>query len=136
MKQGNTFHPDLGCPGPSEVALTDSITLLVYDSQWWLHPHKKPGKDEGCASGTDDEFLAAMAAALERNKGKQVIVAAHHPLHSYGAHGGHYHPKFHLFPMLMFSKALWIPLPVLGSVAVWYHNSAISRTSRIPATVT
>lgn len=122
LDQGNTFHPDQGCPGPNEIALTDSITLLIYDSQWWLHPHTKPGKDEGCASGTDQEFLAAMAAALERNRGKQVIVAAHHPLHSYGAHGGHYHPKFHLFPMLMFSKKLWIPLPVLGTAAVWYRK--------------
>ena len=46
----------------------------------------------------------------------------HEPQHSYGAHGGHYHPLFHLFPMLMFKHNLWIPLPVLGSVAVWYRK--------------
>jgi hypothetical protein len=122
LNQGNTYLPDDGCPGPFELPLNERITLLAYDSQWWLHAHEKPGKAEGCATDTDAEFIAAFKAALERNKDKQIIVAAHHPFHSYGAHGGHYHPKFHLFPLLMFKKNLWIPMPVLGSVAVWYRK--------------
>lgn len=122
LHQGNTYLPDSGCPGPAEVALTDHITLLVFDSQWWLHAHQKPGKKEGCSADSDADFLADFKAALDRNQDKQIIVAAHHPFHSYGAHGGHYHPKFHLFPLLMFKKNLWIPLPILGSVAVWYRK--------------
>ncbi len=121
LQRGNTYLPDDGCPGPYELALTDSITLLVYDSQWWLHPHQKPGKAEGCAE-TDADFLADFQAALARQQGKQIVVAAHHPQHSYGAHGGHYHPLFHLFPMLMFKHNAWVPLPVLGSIAVWYRK--------------
>lgn len=121
LGRGNTYLPDKGCPGPFEVALTDSITLLVYDSQWWLHKHQKPGKAEGCAQ-TDADFLADFQAALTRNRGKQVLVAAHHPQYSYGAHGGYYHPLYHLFPLLMFKHNLWVPLPVLGSVAVWYRK--------------
>jgi hypothetical protein len=124
LQRGNTYLPDGGCPGPFELALGPDIVLLAYDSQWWLHKHHKPGKAEGCESGTDAEFIAAFKAALERNKGKQIIVAAHHPFYSYGAHGGHYHPKFHLFPLLMANHALWIPLPVLGSLAVWYRQLA------------
>lgn len=122
LQRGNAYLPDNGCPGPSELALGDSAVLLVLDTQWWLHKHDKPGKAQGCAAETDADFLADVQAALTRNQGKQIIVAAHHPLYSYGAHGGYYHPLYHLFPLLMFSHKAWVPLPVLGSVAVWYRK--------------
>lgn len=121
LQRGNVFLPDNGCPGPLELALTDSIVLLAYDSQWWLHKHQKPGQAQGCAQ-TDADFLADFQAALERNKGKQILIASHHPFHSYGAHGGYYHPLYHIFPLLMFKHHLWVPLPVLGSAVVWYRK--------------
>ena len=116
------YLPNNGCPGPDEIVLTDNAVLLVFDSQWWLHKHEKPGKAQGCDATTDEEFLANVKAALQRNEGKEIIVAAHHPLHSYGPHGGHFHPSNHLFPMRMFKHNLWIPLPVLGTVAVVYRK--------------
>ncbi len=123
LKRGkDAYLPDDGCPGPREIQLGNQQVLLVYDSQWWLHKHEKPGKANGCNASTDEEFLNNFKAALDRNAGKQIIVAGHHPLHSYGPHGGHFHPSNHLFPMRMFKHNLWIPLPVLGTVAVIYRK--------------
>jgi predicted phosphodiesterase len=122
LQRGNAFLPDNGCPGPYELELAPNIVLLAFDSQWWLHKHKKPGKADGCEAGTDEEFIADFKAALERNKDKKILVAAHHPLHSYGAHGGFYPPLYHLFPLLMASHKAYIPLPILGSIGVWYRK--------------
>lgn len=116
------FLPDNGCPGPIELHLTTDKVLLIFDSQWWLHKHEKPGKNEGCAAGNDEEFIENFEQALSRNQGKQIIVAGHHPLHSFGPHGGHYHPIAHLFPLTMFKHNLYVPLPVLGTIAVVYRK--------------
>jgi len=32
----NVFVPGDGCPGPEEIELTNNITLITFDSQWWL----------------------------------------------------------------------------------------------------
>lgn len=51
LNQGNTFLPNSGYPGPASISLYTSnedsvmvfnIQLIVLDTQWWLHPHKKP----------------------------------------------------------------------------------------------
>jgi hypothetical protein len=116
------YLPDHGCPGPAELELAPNLVLIILDSQWWLHKHEKPGRADGCSAGTDETLLEAYRDALARNKGKNIVVMEHHPLHSYGAHGGHYHPSSHLFPLRMFESKAWIPLPVLGSLAVLYRK--------------
>ena len=37
------MFPRDGCPGPEEVKINDDITLIMMDSQWWLHEKDKPG---------------------------------------------------------------------------------------------
>jgi hypothetical protein len=45
-----------------------------------------------------------------------VVVVAHHPLASGGAHGGHFGWRDHVFPLRNIKSWLWIPLPLIGSV--------------------
>lgn len=120
---GNTFLPDLGCPGPALVHPAKGITLVLLDSQWWMHQHAKPGKADGCTVGSKEEFLTALRDSLAAHSKEQLVVAAHHPVWTYGTHGGHFGPKYHLFPLLMFKKNLYVPLPVLGSLAVWFRKA-------------
>lgn len=110
----NIVLPDSGCPGPSELKIGDDIVILIIDTQWWLHAYEKPE----CGVRSDSAFLAGVRTAFERNKGKQIVVAAHHPMESYGPHGGKYPWRSHLFPMLEFKRNAWIPLPVFGSIYV------------------
>ncbi|HEY0041226.1 MAG TPA: BamA/TamA family outer membrane protein, partial [Flavisolibacter sp.] len=45
-----------------------------------------------------------------------MLVVTHHPMYSFGVHGGDYTWKEHLFPLTAVNPKLWIPLPVLGSI--------------------
>ncbi|HEY5689897.1 MAG TPA: BamA/TamA family outer membrane protein [Cyclobacteriaceae bacterium] len=115
--------PQDGCPGPVEVSLTEELTLVFMDTQWWLHPWEKPeGENSECDLKTKNDILAELEDILQRNLGKQVIIAAHHPIYTYGEHGGVFKAKDHLFPLTKLSKPLYLPLPVVGSIYPLYRK--------------
>ena len=115
--QKNVFHPEAGFAGPVEVKLlakTDSnpgITAIVYDSQWWIHPHEKKLSD-GIETVKEEKerLLKDIEALVEKNKDTHVFIFAHHPLMSAGPHGGQFPWITHLAP------------PVFGSGYVWYRK--------------
>lgn len=120
LQRGNTFLPDSGYPGPASVSLNKSIEdsamnfniqLIVLDTQWWLHPHKKPFS-AGIKSKKQqkEKILADVKEIVRHHKDDEVIIAAHHPLLSYGRHGGNFPVQTHFLP------------PVLGSMYVAYRN--------------
>ncbi len=115
--------PQDGCPGPIEVSLTDQLTLVFMDTQWWLHQWEKPqGESSECDLKTQADVMAELEDILQRNQGKQVIVASHHPMYTYGEHGGVFTAKDHFFPLTKLNKALYLPLPVLGSIYPFYRK--------------
>lgn len=117
------FLPEGGCPGPVEVELGKDVVLLIIDTQWFLHPWEKPeGENSACENKSIEEVIASIEDALKRNKGKQVIVAAHHPIFTYGEHGGYYTLKDHIFPLTSLNKDLYVPLPVVGSIYPVYRK--------------
>ena len=109
--------PDDGCPGPEVVDAGDRLRLVVLDTQWWLHAHGRhedPGSP--CAADSEDEVVAAFSGALAGAGGRDVVVLTHHPLVSSGPHGGKFGVKQHLFPLTELGRALWVPLPLVGSI--------------------
>jgi hypothetical protein len=120
LNRGNTFLPDNGTPGPAQVTLTQmkdetgdisDLNLIVLDTQWWLHSHEKqlPGVAE-----TEDVAKENARNELDRlmseNKGNEVIISSHHPMETYGRHGGKFPSKTHFLP------------PVGGSLYVAYRK--------------
>ena len=104
------FLPSGGSPGPVALELPKTnpvIRIIVLDTQWWLHPHEKPQQSPETVI---EELIALLDTELP------VIVVGHHPLQSYGPHGGYFDWKAHLFPARLMKKWLWIPTPILGSV--------------------
>lgn len=110
------FFPEGGCGGPVEISVSPEVTLMIFDSQWWIHPFNKPGIESDCPFKTKTEILAQMEDILQRNSKKLVILACHHPFKSYGPHGGNYNLKQHIFPLTEMFPKLYIPLPVIGSI--------------------
>ena len=110
------FWPEDGCPGPVEVPLNKDVVLIIMDSQWWLHPYDKPGIESDCPYKTKEEVLAQLEDLLSRNSQKLVLFACHHPMKSYGIHGGYFTWKQHIFPFTDMKPNLYIPLPVIGSI--------------------
>ena len=91
---GAQFDPKDGCPGPVTLELlppskrlAGGVTVIVLDLYWWLLPESMRPVCDGIA-GTDD-FIAKLRAELEAHRGRNVIVAAHHPIRSAGPHGGY-----------------------------------------------
>ncbi|GAB3901385.1 metallophosphoesterase [Larkinella knui] len=118
----DVFFPKDGCPGPVEVPLTDEITLVLIDTQWWLHPWDKPGEESDCEAKDLPSFLLLLDDVLARNQTKKVVLAGHHPMYSHGEHGGYFTLKDHLFPLTDLNPSLYIPLPVLGSIYPFYRS--------------
>ena len=110
------FYPEDGCPGPVEVNLGNDVTVIIFDSQWWLHPFEKPGIESDCQCKTNDEVITQIEDIISRNSKKLVLLACHHPFKSNSVHGGYFPLKKHIFPFTDINKNLYIPLPVIGSI--------------------
>ncbi len=122
MDSMNVFFPDNGCPGPVEIAMTNDLILVLLDTQWLLHPWEKPEADEDCAINSVADILIQIEDILRRNADKKIVVAAHHPLYSYGIHGGVTNFNEHLFPLRSLNKSLYVPLPIIGSIYPLYRK--------------
>lgn len=107
--------PRDGCPGPEVAKISEDVTLVMIDSQWWLQENDKPGVESDCPYKTKEEVLTQLDEILSDNAGKLVLFATHHPFRSYGPHGGFFTLKQHIFPLTDAKPNLYIPLPIIGS---------------------
>jgi len=114
--------PRNGCPGPVQVLLNDKTLLVILDTQWFLHRWIKPGDTDLCHPGTTDAVLSMVEDIFRNNPGKRIIVAGHHPLITYGEHGGIFSWKAHIFPLTELADYLYIPLPLIGSIYPLYRK--------------
>jgi hypothetical protein len=117
-----TLLPRNGCPGPVQIPLGNNALLVIIDTQWFLHQWDKPRDADLCGATSTTEVLMQVEDIFRVNPGKRIIVAGHHPLLTYGEHGGVFTWKAHLFPLEELTKYLYIPLPVLGSVYPLYSK--------------
>ncbi len=114
------FLPTAGHPGPVAVDLPQSsplVRLIVLDTQWWLHKGKKLDIEPGIVIQRLEEML---------NTDLPLLVLGHHPLETYGAHGGFREWQAHLFALRDLKNWLWIPTPIIGSLyhfARWAYKS-------------
>ncbi|MEO0341332.1 MAG: hypothetical protein AAF242_19245, partial [Bacteroidota bacterium] len=123
LDKGNTFLPDGGCPGPVEIRLSERLTWVIIDTQWWLHEEDKSrGDQDDCDVYDEAEFIQQVEDVLKKNRNNQVIISGHHPLFSNGNHGGYYPLDDHIFPLKKLNKNLYIPLPVVGSIYPLYRS--------------
>ncbi len=123
LDREDAFLPKNGCPGPEVVKLTPGIVMIVFDSQWWVHKHKRSsGNKDGCECRSEDELIELMTDLLKKYRNQNVIVATHHPLISNGEHGGHYTIQDHIFPLTKVVDWLYLPLPGLGSIYPFYRK--------------
>lgn len=125
---GVKMIPSSGCPGPEVLDIGDRIRLVILDTQWWLHDAPKPlHPTSDCGADSKEEVLDSLSRALRGAGDRVVVVAAHHPLDSYGRHAGFFDWKDHLFPLRELKSWMWIPLPVIGSLYPLARNLGITN---------
>ncbi|WP_346237624.1 BamA/TamA family outer membrane protein [Niabella insulamsoli] len=108
--------PADGCPGPEAVELAHGLVAIMYDSEWWLFPFDKTNESADCDCKTEAAMIARLKDLLHQYRGQTVLLISHHPLASYGTHGGRFSLKDHIFPLTVVNKNLYMPLPVVGSL--------------------
>lgn len=119
----NVFLPSNGCPGPVEINISEYLTIAALDTQWWMQRGLRPiGKQYGCRVETEEQFFEELTRILEENKNKFLLVLGHHPVYSYAIHGGRFKLKHHIFPLTIYDKDAWIPLPIIGSLLPLYRK--------------
>ncbi|HTH57756.1 MAG TPA: metallophosphoesterase [Cyclobacteriaceae bacterium] len=117
------YLPKEGCPGPSEVQLSGDVVLIIIDSQWFLQQaYDSTGNRNSCSCKRLEDVLIAVQELMKKNAGKRIILAAHHPIYSYGEHGGVFSWRAHVFPLTDINPRLYLPLPIVGSLYPLYRK--------------
>lgn len=76
-----SLAPPAGRGGPAVWDWGPHLRLLLLDTAWWLLSAEEPEKAL---------FLADVEEAMRTAGGREVLLAAHHPFRTVGAHGGTY----------------------------------------------
>lgn len=117
-----TMLPRNGCPGPAVLPVSDNTLLMILDTQWFLHRWDKPRDFELCKAVSTANVLTEVENIFKNNPGKRIVIAGHHPLITYGEHGGVFSWKTHIFPLRILHHYLYLPLPGLGTLYALYRK--------------
>lgn len=120
------FKPDYQCPGPDYIDFGNDLRIIFLDSQWWFNQNFIRTESSGCPDADEHEITDQLSKLIGDDEERFVIVASHHPLKTYGEHGGNFGFIDHIFPLLRIHTYLYIPLPVIGSVYPLLRNNGIN----------
>ncbi|MDB5120453.1 MAG: hypothetical protein JWN56_1671 [Sphingobacteriales bacterium] len=128
LNSGDVFIPSNGCGGPVELNLNGDLVVIILDSEWWLSKFDKPvAPDNDCTVSSRLEIIQQVQDIVTRNKGKNIVLAMHHPLFSNGRHGGYFTLKDYIFPLTLVRDNYYIPLPIIGSIYPLLRQYGVSR---------
>ena len=106
----DAYQPQDGC-SIETIEVNDGLTIIVVDTEWYVtNWNKRPDINDKCDIKSRDQFLLELEDKIKDNREKTTIIAMHHPMFSYGPHGGQYSFKKSLYP-----KGGIGPLPILGT---------------------
>lgn len=106
----DVFFPENGCP-IQKIEISNDVVVIAIDSEWYLtNWDKHPTINDDCEIKDREKFFQEIEGLIKKNEDKTTIIAIHHPMFSYGVHGGQTSFKKNFFPS--HSK---IPLPFLGT---------------------
>lgn len=120
--QDNYFLPDSACGSIHVEDLTPDISLIMMDSHWFLNKVRFEIEVDHCENRKARGFLEDLRKAIYSRRDRSIIVAMHHPPHTYGSHGGKYKAKTYWFPLTQLHDALLLPLPINGIIVNRMRN--------------
>ncbi len=122
------FLPGKACAEPQKIKISDDVRFLFVDSQWWLQDWGQiEDINRKCDIKDRFAFLQELEDDLKKYDKERVVLFMHHPFYSNGVHGGSFSWKHHLFPLTLWRKNLWLPLPGVGTLAVLARQVGASR---------
>ncbi|MCB0628330.1 MAG: BamA/TamA family outer membrane protein [Saprospiraceae bacterium] len=128
LNNSKAFYPKNGCGRPKAIEVSEDLTIILVDSQWWLQNwDKEPGMHDDCKIESWEEMEVALTELVDEYDDGNILICMHHPVHTQGSHGGYFPLKEHIFPLTYVSKDLYIPLPVIGSLHPTARYLGITR---------
>ena len=110
LNSKEVFFPENGCP-IEEVEINDQVVVITIDTEWYLvNWDRHPTINDECDIKDREQFLLELEDAIKDNRDKTTIIALHHPMYTYGSHGGQFSFKQHL------KATSKLPLPIIGSL--------------------
>ncbi len=94
------FYPEDGCP-MKKIEINDDVMVLAIDTQWYLtNWDRHPTMNDECEIKDREKFFEELEGLIKKNADKTTIIAMHHPMFTYGVHGGQYSFKKQLIPVI------------------------------------
>ncbi|MDT7829196.1 metallophosphoesterase [Pricia sp. S334] len=111
LGRDDVFFPQDGCPLKT-IEVNDDIAIIVLDTEWYLvNWNKHPTINDGCTIKSRSQFWLQLEAAIRQNSHRTTLIAMHHPMFTYGQHGGQFTFRQNLYP-----KGNIGPIPLVGSI--------------------
>jgi hypothetical protein len=113
-----SIHPPDICPGPDHVDFSEHLRIVFFDFWSAVYQMDHPGGPLAHCTprAGGHELISKIKSSFHDAGGRRVIFATHPPLITAGPHGGYFRWEEHLFPLRVFHRNLWIPLPIIGSI--------------------
>ena len=119
LNSDKVFFPEDGCPIKT-ININDDVVVVAIDTEWYLtNWDKSPDINDKCDIKSRDKFFLEFEDIIKENRERTTIIAMHHPMFTYGSHGGQTSFKQQLYP-----SSAKIPLPILGTVGNLLRKTA------------
>jgi len=130
-----SIHPGDTCPGPEEVEFGEHVQFIFFDLWAARYQIDYPdGPQRHCAPRAGEGRLMEVANDMFANTGsRRAIFVTHPPMYTSGPHGGYFPWVEHIFPLRVFNRDLWIPLPVIGSIFPIARQLGVTDTDQMSA---
>ncbi|WP_350286348.1 metallophosphoesterase [uncultured Croceitalea sp.] len=110
LKGKDVFSPQNGCPIET-IKINDDVVVIAIDTEWYLvNWDKHPTINDDCEIKDRHKFFEELESLIKKNADKTTILAMHHPMFTYGPHGGQFSFKQHMNP-----SGGSVPLPAIGT---------------------
>lgn len=110
LDDNDAYQPENGCP-IEKIEINDKVMVIAIDTEWYLvNWDKHPTINDECEIRDRGRFFEELENLIKKNRDKTVVIALHHPIFTYGSHGGQFSFKQGLYP-----SGGKVPLPILGA---------------------
>ncbi len=100
LKSKKVFFPEDGCP-MKKVEIDDDIVIIAIDTEWYLtNWDRHPTMNDECEIRDREKFFEELEGQIKKNANKTTLITMHHPMFTYGPHGGQFSFKKQVIPIL------------------------------------
>ncbi len=132
-----SVHPSDTCAGPEVVDFGESLRFVFIDL--WAAVYQTDNPDSQTQShcrleAGEGRIAKKVVDIFADSADRKLTLVTHAPMMTSGPHGGYFPWREHVFPLRVFHRDLWIPLPAIGSIFPLARILGVTDTEMMSAT--